>query len=139
MADVQHRPPEGRYGRMSGGAGAGTDRGLKIVGAVLGAVFLGVVVWFGAAYISGTQVSGSLIKYKVVSDEAVEVHLEIRKDADVTAVCTLRALEETHGVVGRKDVRIGGGEDRVDTVVTVRTTGRATGAELMSCEAVGGR
>ena len=36
--------------------------------------------------------------------------------------------------VGRKDVVIGAGEDRVDTVASVRTTARATSAELMGCE-----
>jgi Domain of unknown function (DUF4307) len=130
--------PEGRYGRTGavGGAerGARTDRRLKILGAVLGVLGLAGVVWLGAGYISGQAVSGEMIKFKVVSDRTVDVHLEVRKDADAEGVCTLRAQSEDAAEVGRKHVVIGAGQDRVDKVVSVRTTARATSAELMGCE-----
>ncbi|MCT2594609.1 DUF4307 domain-containing protein [Streptomyces sp. N2-109] len=128
---MQQEPPAGRYGRS---ADAVADRRLKIVGAVLGTGLLGIIGWFGVSYISGTDVSGELIKFKVVSDEAVEAHVEVRKDQDADGVCTLRAMEENGREVGRKAVRIDGAESRVDTVVTVRTTARAVTAELVSCE-----
>ena len=60
---------------------ARTDRRLKIVGAVLGVLGLAGIGWLGVSYISGQEVSGEMIKFKVVSDRAVEVHLEVRKDA----------------------------------------------------------
>lgn len=126
--------PPGRYGRTGAGErDARTDRRLKIVGTVLGVLGLVGVVWLGAGYISGQDVSGEMIKFKVVSDRAVEVHLEVRKDGGAEGVCTLRALAEDAGEVGRKDVLVGGGEKRVDTVASVRTTSRATSAELMGC------
>lgn len=132
---MQQRPPEGRYGRS---ADARADRTLKTVGFVLGAVLLAVVGWFGFSYVSGTDVSGELIKFKVVSDESVEAHLEIRKDADAHGVCTLRAMDKEDAEVGRKDVRVDSAESRIDTVVTMRTTGRAASVELVNCDTAQG-
>jgi hypothetical protein len=128
--------PEGRYGRAADGDVA-TDRRLKIFGGVLGALCLVLVGWFGYSYIAGQGVSGELIKFKVVSDEAVEAHLEVRKDADASGICTLRAQEESGAEVGRKSVRVGGGDERQDSVVTIRTTSRATSTELTGCEVTG--
>ncbi|MGP3984999.1 DUF4307 domain-containing protein [Streptomyces sp. KR80] len=130
--------PADRYGRSSaglrhGGSQARADRTLKIVGAVLGAGLLAVVAWSGVSYISGQKVSGELIKFKVVSDTAVEAHLEVRKDADTAGVCTLRAQAEDGGEVGRKDIRFDEREGRVDKVATVVTTRRATAVELIGC------
>jgi uncharacterized protein (DUF58 family) len=135
MADVQQAPPGDRYGRSGD---ARTDRRLKILGAVLGAGLLALLVWFGTAHVGGADVSGSLIKFKVVSGEAVEAHLEVRKERGAEGVCVLRALEPGGAEVGRKEVRVGAGRERVDQVVTVRTTARATSAELLSCTTVQG-
>ncbi|WP_326688332.1 MULTISPECIES: DUF4307 domain-containing protein [unclassified Streptomyces] len=129
--------PEGRYGRARGtvrGAEARTDRRLKITGGVLGVLMLALIAWIGSSYISGQEVSGELIKFKVVSDSAVEVHLEVRKDAGTAGVCTLRTRAESGGEVGRKDAAIAAPKSRVDTVITVRTTSRATSAELVGCQ-----
>ncbi|MEU8567673.1 DUF4307 domain-containing protein [Streptomyces pathocidini] len=123
-----------RYGRS---ADARADRGLKVVGAVLGAGLLAVVGWSGYHYVAGQQVSGELIKFKVVSDAAVEVHLEVRKDADTPGVCTLRAQAEDGSEVGWKDLRFDRRESRIDEVGTVRTTRRATAVELIGCKAAG--
>ncbi|NLU66699.1 DUF4307 domain-containing protein [Streptomyces sp. HNM0574] len=131
-------PPEGRYGRVARGDEARTDRRLKITGAVLGALMVALIAWIGAGYISSQGVSGELIKFKVVSDEAVEAHLEVRKDKDASGVCTLRTQEESGAEVGRKAVRVKSGEERIDSVVTVRTTARATSAELVGCEVTSG-
>ena len=135
MSEVRHGPPAGRYGRDSDkGAEARTDRRLKTVGAVLGVAMLAVLGWFGVSYISGQDVSGELIKFKVVSDSEVQAHLEVRKDADAEGSCTLRAQEVSGAEVGRKQIEFGAGEDRVDRVVSLRTTSKATSAELMGCE-----
>ncbi|NLU72218.1 DUF4307 domain-containing protein [Streptomyces sp. HNM0575] len=128
--------PEGRYGRSGGGPGrdARTDRRLKIVGLVLGVLSLAGIGWFGADYIGGQPVSAQVIKFEVVSGRTVEVHLEVRKDAEAKGVCTLRARAADGGEVGRKDVTVAGGSDQVDRVVSLRTTRRATSAELLGCE-----
>jgi uncharacterized protein DUF4307 len=121
-----------RYGRSDD---ARADRKLKITGAVLGAGLLAVIAWSGVSYVAGQDVSGELIKFKVVSDTAAEVHLEVRKDAETPGVCTLRALSEDGAEVGWKDVRFDEREGRIDKVGTVRTTQRATAVELVGCKA----
>ncbi|MFD6437502.1 DUF4307 domain-containing protein [Streptomyces venezuelae] len=124
--------PEGRYGR-SRTADEAADRKLKIVGSVLGVVLLGVVGWFGYDYINGAKLSGEVIKFDVVSDHAVEAHLEVRKDAGAKGYCTLRSQAESGDEVGRKDFRFDDRTDRVDRVVTLRTTKKATSVELLGC------
>ncbi|MDT0380938.1 DUF4307 domain-containing protein [Streptomyces sp. DSM 42041] len=134
MADTRARPPEGRYGRSGAVAGGrDSERGLRTVGAVLGVALLALVGWFGWSYVAGSEVSGSVITFRKVSDESVEARLEIHKDAGVTGVCTVRVLGIEGGVVGRKDVRVSGGAERVDPVVTVRTTGPAARMQLVGC------
>ncbi|AEM81022.1 DUF4307 domain-containing protein [Streptomyces antimycoticus] len=131
MAAVREGLPDGRYGRS---ADARADRTLKIVGAVLGAGLLALIAWFGYDYIAGQDVSGRLTGFKVVADDAVDVRLEITKDKDATGVCTVRTLDEYHDEVGRKDFTFDQREGDLVKVVTVRTTARATSAELIGCE-----
>ncbi|MFF3248008.1 DUF4307 domain-containing protein [Streptomyces sp. NPDC002870] len=133
MTAVREQLPEGRYGRS---ADERADRTLKVVGAGLGVVLLSVVGWFGYDYIAGQKISAEVIKFKVVSDTEVQAHLEVRKDADATGTCTLRSRSEDGSEVGRIDVVVERpGEKRIDQVVTVRTTARATSAELEQCTA----
>ncbi|MFE7565720.1 DUF4307 domain-containing protein [Streptomyces sp. NPDC057539] len=130
MAVVREESLRDRYGRS---ADQRADRGLKIVGAVLGVALIGLIGWFGYHYVVERSVSGELIKFKRVSATEVEAHLEVRKDRDATGSCTLRSLAESGAEVGRLDVRFGAGETRIDRVVTVRTTDSATSTELLAC------
>ncbi|MFK4223813.1 DUF4307 domain-containing protein [Streptomyces sp. NPDC019890] len=133
MTALRDDVPTGRYGSS---ADESADRKLKIVGACLGAVFLGVIGWFGYDYIAGQQISAEVIKFEVTSDTEVQVHLEVRKDADATGTCTLRSRAENGDEVARLDVPVGQrGETRIDQVVKVRTKARATSAELVECTA----
>lgn len=136
MTAVRDGLPEGRYGRSSAGKG---DRGLKITGGVLGVALLGVVAWCGISYIGGEKLSGRVITWETVSDSAVKVHLEVVKDEDAKGVCTLRSVSADKAEVGRKDVTVDRRGKQIDTVVTVRTTGRATTAELVGCSSPDGR
>ncbi|MFJ4844246.1 MULTISPECIES: DUF4307 domain-containing protein [unclassified Streptomyces] len=133
MSAATSQLPEGRYGR-SADADARTDRRLKVIGAVLGALTLVLLVWIGWDKIAGTEVSGQVITFQVVSDHEVQVHLEVRKNTDTEAVCTLRSVAEDHSEVGRRDVRLNQHSDRIDTVATIRTTSRGTSAELIGCQ-----
>ncbi|WP_369216457.1 DUF4307 domain-containing protein [Streptomyces flavofungini] len=126
--------PADRYGR-SRTADEAADRKLRIVGAVLGVVLLGVVGWFGYDYINGTKLSAEVIKFDVVSAESVEAHLEVRKDTDAKGYCTLRSQAESGAEVGRADFRFDQRTDRIDKVVTLRTTSKATSVELLGCHA----
>ncbi|MEV4440018.1 DUF4307 domain-containing protein [Streptomyces sp. NPDC049577] len=130
MAAQREALPEGRYGRS---ADERADRKLKITGAVLGAALLGFVGWAGVHYVTKTDVSGELVRSKTVSDDTVQVVLEIRKEKDATGVCTLRSLGADGGEVARKDVTLDRREDHFTELVTVRTTQRATATQLEGC------
>ncbi|MGW7454238.1 DUF4307 domain-containing protein [Streptomyces sp. NPDC054787] len=131
MSAVREGLPEGRYGRS---ADERADRKLKIIGAALGVVLLGVIGWIGWDYVAGQAVSAEVIKFQVVSDTEVKVHLEVRKESSVTGVCTLSSQNEEHAEVGRADYTFAQAEGRVDEVVSLKTTSRATMIELVGCQ-----
>lgn len=132
MSAVRDRLPAGRYGRADGAA---TERRLKALGAVLGALVLLALALGGWWYLSTNNVSGQVIAFQVVSDSQVRVHLEVTKGAGQVAVCTLRSQAADQSEVGRRDVTIGEHSSDVNTLVTIRTTGRGTTAELLGCHA----
>jgi hypothetical protein len=123
-------PPKGRYGAD---ADARADRRLKRVGAVLGAVVLALVGWYGWAKISAPSANAQVITFRTVSDRAVEARLEVRKTSGRTAVCTLRSQAADGTEVGRRDVEFAQPGGKVDTSVTIRTTARGTTAEVLGC------
>lgn len=129
----ERRPPAGRYGPAAD-AEARTDRRLKAVGAVLGAALLAFVVWAGVSYVGGTPVTGELTGFTVVSETEVEATVQVRKPAERTAVCTVRSQAADGLEVGRADFRIADRGEVVHTAVSLRTTGRATSAELLGCD-----
>ena len=131
MSTVSTRPPEGRYGRSSD---ARADRILKVVGGVLGVLLLALVGYFGYHYVGQNKISAEVIEFDAV-ENAVHVHLEVRKDAGATGYCTVRSQSESGAEVGRADFRFDGDETRIDKVVTLRTTARGTTAELLGCHA----
>ncbi|MCQ6556774.1 DUF4307 domain-containing protein [Streptomyces sp. C10-9-1] len=134
MTAAREGLPQGRYGRS---ADERADRGLRVLGAVLGTVAVAVVGWFGYDYVAGRTLSAEVIKFDVVQGaNEVQMHLEVRKDADATGTCTVRALAEDGTEVGRLDARFEEtGTGRIDRVVRIRTTREATGAELVGCTA----
>ncbi|WP_069170985.1 DUF4307 domain-containing protein [Streptomyces griseus] len=134
MTAVREAVPDGRYGRSRDER---ADRGLKITGSVLGVLFLTVIGWFGYDYVAGQDLSAELIKSTVVSDSRAEAHLEVRKERDAEGYCTVRALSRDGGEVARKDFRFDEPSERIDRVVALRTTSRATAVELMTCTADG--
>ncbi|CAL9525231.1 hypothetical protein SUDANB120_03926 [Streptomyces sp. enrichment culture] len=134
MSTVREGLPEGRYGRS---ADERADRRLKIAGSVLGVALLAVVGWIGWGYVAGQTVSAEVIKFQVVSDSEVKVHLEVRKDASVAGVCTLLSQDRDHTEVGRADFTFPQEASRVDELVSLKTTARATAVELVGCQAAG--
>ena len=131
MSTVSTRPPEGRYGRSSD---ARADRTLKVVGGVLGVLLLALVGYFGYHYVGQNKISAEVIEFDAV-ENAVHVHLEVRKDAGATGYCTVRSQSESGAEVGRADFRFDGDETRIDKVVTLRKTARGTTSELLGCHA----
>ncbi|GGX68381.1 DUF4307 domain-containing protein [Streptomyces anandii] len=131
MSTASTRLPEGRYGRS---ADERADRKLKIAGGVLGAVLLALVGYFAYHYVGQNEISGQVIAFQA-SDDSVQVHLEVRKDAGARGYCTLRSQAANGDEVGRADFRFDQHATRIDKVVTLRTTSRGTTAELLGCHA----
>jgi hypothetical protein len=123
-------PPEGRYGP---GADARADRRLKAAAIVASVLVAAGVGWYGYASLAGDEVSGQVVAFEAVSDQALQIHLEVHKGAGTVAVCTVRSVGSDHAEVGRKDVRLAQHAKQVDTVVTVRTTARGQTGELVGC------
>jgi hypothetical protein len=124
-------PPEGRYGA---GSDARADRGLRTAAVVLGVLATAGIGWFGWHSLTDSSVTGRVVAFQAVSDQAVEVHLEVHKDPGTVAVCTLRSEDADHNEVGRKDVRLTQHTSQVDTIVTLRTITRGQTGELVGCQ-----
>ncbi|MFF8591179.1 DUF4307 domain-containing protein [Streptomyces sp. NPDC015220] len=129
MSTASTRLPEGRYGRSSDER---ADRKLKIAGVVLGAVLLALIGYFAYHYVAKSEISGQVVSFQT-SDNAVQVHLEVHKDADARGYCTLRSQAADGDEVGRADFRFDERTKRIDKVVTLRTTSRGTTGELLGC------
>jgi hypothetical protein len=129
-------PPAGRYGP---GGDARADRKLRVAAVVFGVLVAAGVGWYGYDTLAGDKVSAQVVAFEAVSDQAVQIHLEVHKGSDSVAVCTLRSVDADHNEVGRKDVRITRHGKQVDTLVTVRTTARGATGELVGCSDAGHR
>ncbi|GAA3007854.1 DUF4307 domain-containing protein [Kitasatospora albolonga] len=123
--------PQGRYGRTSDRE---ADRRLRTLGVVCGALGLALVGWLGWSYVSkGSEMNGLVPGFQVVSDSAVQVQLSVHKSDGKAGVCTIRAQAEDGGVVGLHDFQVPAAGGTYDEVVTLRTTARATSAQLLGC------
>ncbi|AEY91338.1 DUF4307 domain-containing protein [Streptomyces olivaceoviridis] len=131
MSTASTRLPEGRYGRSSDQR---ADRKLRIAGSVLGAALLALIGYFAYHYVAQNEISAEVITFQA-SDDAVKVHLEVRKDAGTSGYCTVRSQSADGAEVGRADFRFSGSATRIDKVVTLRTTAQGTTAELLGCHA----
>ncbi|MFC8673851.1 DUF4307 domain-containing protein [Streptomyces griseorubiginosus] len=131
MSTASTQLPEGRYGRSSDER---ADHKLKIVGAVLGTLVLVLIGYFAYHYVGQNKISGEVIAFDA-KKTAVEVHLEVRKDSGASGYCTVRSQAADGSEVGRADFRFTGDATRIDRLVTLRTTGPGTTAELLGCHA----
>ncbi|MCX4764642.1 DUF4307 domain-containing protein [Streptomyces sp. NBC_01275] len=132
MSTASTRLPEGRYGRSSD---ARADHKLKIAAAVLSTLLLALVGYFAYHYVGQNKISAEVIAFEATSDDAVQVHLEVRKDAGASGYCTIRSQAANGAEVGRADFRFSGPDTRIDKVVTLRTTAKGTTGELLGCHA----
>ncbi|MFG3050299.1 DUF4307 domain-containing protein [Kitasatospora sp. NPDC048239] len=123
--------PEGRYGRRSDRE---ADRRLKVVGAVVAVLALGLVAWLGGSYlIRETTINGSVPTFQAVSDSEVKLHLAVRKSDGTAGSCTVRSQSADGAVVGVADFPVPAEHDSYDAWVSLRTTARGTTAELLGC------
>ena len=122
-----------RYGTPSR-AGRPLVFGLVVLLAVAGLAWL-----FWVISVHGRpQVTSEMVGFEVGGQHAVVARFTVvRRDADVTASCLLRAYADDHSVVGEVTVPVTG-PDRSRTLSTsVRTERRATTVDLVGCTAPG--
>ncbi|MFB6894088.1 DUF4307 domain-containing protein [Kitasatospora sp. NPDC056327] len=123
--------PEGRYG---GRGDRETDRRLKVVGAVCGALLIGLIVWLGTSYlIRETKINGTVPTFQALSDTELQLHLAVRKSDGTAGSCTVRSQGADGAVVGMADFPVPARGAEYDAVVSLRTTARGTTAELLGC------
>ncbi|GAB2703640.1 DUF4307 domain-containing protein [Kitasatospora kifunensis] len=123
--------PQGRYG---GKSDQEADRKLKVIGAVLAVLLLGLVAWLGGSYLmTATKLNGAVPVFNPISDTEVQAELSVTKDAGTGGTCTIRSQAADGSVVGLLDVAVPKAGTTFVQTVTIRTTARGTTAELMGC------
>ncbi len=120
-------PAADRYG-----ARTGTPRWVLPV-LLLGAVLAGLLVAIsGYRTLGSAPIEAGVGSYEVLSDDAIRIDLQIRRDSpDRAGECIVRSRGESGTEVGRGVIEIPPGEDRVS--VTLATTARAVTGEIEAC------
>ncbi|MFX0538109.1 DUF4307 domain-containing protein [Ornithinimicrobium sp. Y1847] len=112
---------------------AQTRRRWWIIGAASVAVMVAMAVWFGIAASAG-RVHWVNTGQQVVSEEAVDVRFDLRRDASRAVVCELEAEDYQHSVVGRVRVEVGPSESSPSRhVEQVRTASPAVTGYVDRC------
>jgi hypothetical protein len=121
--------PADRYGR------AASRRTRTIWIAAVAVVVVVAVGWFAwAAYESRSSATGTDVGFDVLDNATVTVTFDVTKPQDKTATCVVQALDSGFDVVGTSRVQVGPADAGVvRRTATVRTTNRATTAQVTSC------
>jgi hypothetical protein len=90
---------------------------------------IGAITWRMAT----PPVQAKVLAYDVVTDSAVDVTFEVRRDELSDTVCVLRAQSAKHVDVGYATVTISRGRTYVQPRHTIATLARATTVELLGC------
>jgi Domain of unknown function (DUF4307) len=108
--------------------------GLVVLLAVSGLAWLFWVISFHGR----PQVTSELVGFEVEGQHAVQARFTVvRRDADVTASCLLRAYADDHSVVGEVTVPVTGARTNRGVSASVRTERLATTVDLVGCTAPG--
>ncbi|CAN5301717.1 hypothetical protein BH20ACT5_BH20ACT5_01690 [soil metagenome] len=113
-------------------AGPGSPRWLQPV-LVFAAVLAGVaIVLGGMRALNPAPIEAGVVSYEVLSDAAVRIDLQVRRDtAGAAAECIVRSRGQAGNEVGRGVVEIPPEVTRVS--VTLATTERAVTGEVEAC------
>ena len=105
--------------------------------AVLALAGLAWLVWV-ISFHGRPQVTSAMVGFRVDGQHAVVARISVvRRDADVTASCLLRAYADDHSVVGEATVPVKGPKQNTTLATSVRTERRATTVDLVGCTAPG--
>lgn len=120
-------PPRDRYGDP----GRRPSPALRVVVGVLAAAFVGWVLWAGIGA-ARPEIGGQVVRFSVVSDEAIDVTVEPTPEAPGRFTCSVQVLDRQKAVVGVAEVRLDGDTDRARSV-RVETRDRAVAALVGAC------
>lgn len=109
---------------------------LVAAAAALMVLALAWVVW-ASAFHGRPEVTSALVGYDVHDHSVTATYTVVRRDADVSATCLLRAYADDHNVVGERSVTVDSGPVAADVRTTLRTDRRATSVEVVGCTAPG--
>jgi hypothetical protein len=108
--------------------------GLVVLVAVSGLAWLFWVISFHGRPL----VTSEMVGFEVEGQHAVQARFTVvRRDADVTASCLLRAYADDHSVVGEVTVPVTGSRTNRNVSASVRTERIATTVDLVGCTAPG--
>ena len=98
---------------------------------MLAAAFVGWVLWAGIGA-ARPEIGGQVVRFSVVSDEAIDVTVEPTPEAPGRFTCSVQVLDRQKAVVGVAEVRLDGDTDRARSV-RVETRDRAVAALVGAC------
>jgi len=100
--------------------------------AILGALFLGWVVWAGVQQ-ADQDVRWRTVGYFTSSDTSVTIEFDVFKPAESTVICLVRALTIDSAEVGRAEVPVTSPQADANVTYTLSVTERPNTAEVESC------
>ena len=132
VREAGHRRPAGRYD---------SPRLLlqRVLAVLIALTVTALAVGIAAAlWERATQerVAGRILGYKVLSDSAVQIRLEVGKRAGGRAFCVVRARGADRREVGRDIAAVdpdGTSDTRLRTTFTLRTSARPVTGEIAGC------
>lgn len=115
---------------------ARAPRRLRPAHAIIGVVV--AVAAAGWAYVMANvgQTPGIVaqtVAFRVIDDHAVEIDYSVTKPTDREVRCVLRALDVNFAEVARVEITVLGGTAHVAREQLLRTSARATSAQVMDC------
>ncbi|GAA2080860.1 DUF4307 domain-containing protein [Actinomadura alba] len=119
-------------------ASAPTRRRLGPAHLVIGLV--AALAAFGWAFVMANvnQTPGIVaqtITFRVLSDSQVEINFSVTKPRDSSVRCVVHAVDTDFAEVAREEVVVPSGTERLHTTRQLRTSARATAAQIKDCVA----
>lgn len=120
-------PPAGRSGTLTPG-GRKFAITLGVLAIVLAVAYIAWSVW------SVPTIRGKDVGFNIMSAEVTEFTFDVAKPQDMTVICSIDALNQSHAQVGTRDVVIGPA-DRFEQrfTIEIRTTELPVSATVQAC------
>jgi hypothetical protein len=120
------RSLESRYGRRH------SPRVAALVVALVAVPFVGWVIWAGAEQ-ADQDLRFTTVGFSDVSDTSVRIRFDVFLPSGATAICSVRALDQSGVEVGRATVPVEATGDNVSVVYALPVTARPSSAFVETC------